>query len=277
MDNEPEVIKERMEETRVSLTDKMETLESTLKETVQNTLSTASHVVENVEETVESVKDSVEESAEAVRDTVASTLESVKETVAGFFDVPGHVRRHPWAMLGGAVVLGFFGGRMLIREKRRRRRPRYEPVGAFAAPGRAPASARAPVPPPPPPAPAAHAPAVEPRAEAPAEEGPSWVGQLAGTFGDELNSLKKLALGATFGVIRDMVRSAAPEPFRDQLTDVINNFTTKAGGEPIEGPLVEPAGPDGFNQRGGGNGQRYEAEMGRPVGPAQGPCQTDLG
>ena len=43
MDQEPDLIKEQMAETRVSLTDKIEKLEDTLKETVQDTLHTATN------------------------------------------------------------------------------------------------------------------------------------------------------------------------------------------------------------------------------------------
>ena len=53
MDQEPDLIKEQMAETRVSLTDKIEKLEDTLKENVETALHTATGTVENVTEKVE--------------------------------------------------------------------------------------------------------------------------------------------------------------------------------------------------------------------------------
>src|SRR5262249_45841309 len=93
MDQEPDVIKEQMAETRVSLTDKIEKLEDSLKETVETTLHTATNTVENVtekvEQTVATVKEAVEGSLEAVTETVQETVESVKEV----FNLRHHVQR----------------------------------------------------------------------------------------------------------------------------------------------------------------------------------------
>jgi ElaB/YqjD/DUF883 family membrane-anchored ribosome-binding protein len=277
MDQEPDLIKERMKETRVSLTDKIETLENTLRDTVQSTLSTASHVVEDVEETAEAVKDSVEESAETVKETVASTLDNVKETVVSAFDISGHVRRHPWVMLGGSVVVGYLGGRLALGRRERRRRDRRRAIRESflsTTPGQPLEGTRRRAPAPP-------APLERPRLpqqseEQPRENGPSWLRQLADTFGGELNALKSLALGATFGVVRDMLVGSVSEPFRTPLADIVNDATTKMGGRVIREPLIEP---EHFHkkQRGGENGKQHEAEMGRPLGTTQGPCQTGLG
>src|SRR5262245_10198406 len=129
MDQEPDLIKEQMAETRVSLTDKIEKLEDTIKGNVESTLQTATGTVENVtekvEETVSTVKEAVEGSVEAVKETVHETVETVKEA----FNLRHHVQRHPWAMLGGAVVVGFLGGRLLGQAQRSRERRRHEREG----------------------------------------------------------------------------------------------------------------------------------------------------
>lgn len=93
MDNESEVIRQEMEETRNSLQDKLETLEQQVKETVQS-------ATEAVTDTVSTVK-------EAVHDTV--------DSVKGAFDLPQQVEKHPWPMFLGAAVVGFLGGRLLYR------------------------------------------------------------------------------------------------------------------------------------------------------------------
>lgn len=91
MAEEPDVIREQIEETRSALTDKLETLEGQVRETVQSAKAT-------VEDTLETVKSSVQ-----------NTVESVKQT----FDLSYQVDRHPWAMTGGSFVVGFLLGNYL--------------------------------------------------------------------------------------------------------------------------------------------------------------------
>src|ERR1700681_3970542 len=86
MDNETEVIKHQMEETRTSLTDKLETLENQVVETVQETTT-------------------------AVADTVENVKEAVQETV----NLRHQVERHPWPMLGLSVATGYLAGRLFNR------------------------------------------------------------------------------------------------------------------------------------------------------------------
>jgi hypothetical protein len=84
MDPQSEVIRDRIEDTRESLTQKLEALEGHVKGTVEN------------------VRAKVEGAVDAVTDTVKSTVAGVKRT----FDIPEHIRRHPLAMVGGAFALG---------------------------------------------------------------------------------------------------------------------------------------------------------------------------
>lgn len=87
MDNELEVIRTQMEETRASLADKLEALET------------------QVLGKVEGATDAVANTVEAVNDTV----ETVKRTL----DVRQHVRDYPWAMVGGATAVGYLLGWIL--------------------------------------------------------------------------------------------------------------------------------------------------------------------
>jgi ElaB/YqjD/DUF883 family membrane-anchored ribosome-binding protein len=261
MDQEPDVIKEQMAETRVSLTDKIEKLEDTLKGTVESTLHTATDTVENVtekvEETVETVKEAVEGSVEAVKETVQETVASVKEA----FNLRHHVQRHPWAMLGGAVVLGFLGGRLLggAQRWRERRRPRDD-EHLFPRPGTA--AAQAPMPT------SAPARTREPERERqPEQQKSSWLSGLGETFGEELSKLKGLALGATFGTLRDMLTASVPDQLKPQLTDVMNNVTSKLGGRVFEGPLFDLNQDEGSKDT-GHDGHWHEAETGTTAGAA---------
>ena len=69
MDDDPEVIRSQMEETRSSLTDKIERLEQTVTDKVQG-----------VADTVESVKGAVRDTVDAVKGTNAKILDTRKTT-----------------------------------------------------------------------------------------------------------------------------------------------------------------------------------------------------
>src|SRR5262245_38479035 len=106
MVDEPEVIREQMNETRTNLTEKIDLLERHLVDTVQGTSAA-------VAETVDSVKESVDETVQAVKESVRETVSSVKET----FDLARQVERRPWTIMAGAVAVGFLGGRLLARSR----------------------------------------------------------------------------------------------------------------------------------------------------------------
>src|SRR5262245_2642415 len=113
MENEtdPEVIRKKMLEKRTALTEKLEALEQGVLGVASSVTNTVESVKEGVEETVEAVKDTVQDTVGAVKETVEETVETAK----GLFDVPGHVERHPWAMLAGSVGVGALLGFLLRR------------------------------------------------------------------------------------------------------------------------------------------------------------------
>ena len=88
MDQEPEVIRQQIDQTRSALTEKLETRENQVRDTVTNAKTT-------VEETIGSVKSTVHE-----------TVATVKRT----FDLPYQVERHPWGMFGGSILVGYLVG-----------------------------------------------------------------------------------------------------------------------------------------------------------------------
>src|SRR5579864_5333035 len=95
MDNEPEVTRAQMQETRTALSEKLETLEHKVVDTVQG----ATHAVH---ETVDHVKEAMHETVENVKDT---------------FNLPLQVKRHPWGMVAGSIALGYLGGYLLFRNR----------------------------------------------------------------------------------------------------------------------------------------------------------------
>jgi ElaB/YqjD/DUF883 family membrane-anchored ribosome-binding protein len=201
MASETEVIRHEMEGTRSALAEKLERLEAHVSEKVQQAGSA-------VAETVESVTDTVEK----VTETVDETVDTVKHT----FDLNWHAEHHPWMLVGGAVVIGFLGTRLLLPGRpphRRAERERQRPTA-----------------PPPPP----------PRTEkTPAEHNG---GGLLSYLGQGVNDLKKLGIGMALGVAREAMAQALPEPVRAPVTQVMNSLTTKLGGEPlgVDAPASEP-------------------------------------
>jgi len=237
MDNETEVILGQMEGTRASLEQKLETLENQVMGTIQEATTTVSETVQQVKDavsdTVETVKDTVEGTVESMKETVDDTVESVKET----FDVRRQVRNHPWLMFGGSLAAGYVASRIMGRYLPRRL-PSWQAGNYYEGPSSMPPPAYYQGPP-------GYAPeAAEPaRAERtpppePPQKRPSLLDNLASALGPEVGKLKGLAIGATLGIVRDLITQSAPPELGTQLADMVNGFTTRLGGEVIHGPVL---------------------------------------
>src|SRR2546423_1567536 len=205
MDNETEVIKQQMEETRESLSDKLGALEQHVMSTVQDT-------TDSVANTVETVKDAVQGTVSSVKETVAETVDTVKEA----FDIPQQVERHPWAMFAGAVLVGYVGGRLLAPP----RRP-YMPESWGQAGYRPPEQLREEAPP-----------------SAPGPSEPSWLEKMGERFEPALDKLKELAINASAGLVGEMIMSSVGPGMKDQVADVIDEVAKALGARP---PNLETA------------------------------------
>jgi len=210
------MIKQQMGQTRTSLTEKLETLENQVLGTVRDTTSTVAQTVHEVSSTV---RDTVRDVRSTLQDTTTSVRATVQETSASFrdaLDVSRQMQEHPWLMLGGSVVAGYVGGRLLDSLERGR------PLGGHLLPA----------------APEQFLPAdseLRERLEAtppPARTGFSFLRALADTFAPELNQLKQFALGAAVGLVRDKLSESVPPQFRNDLTNLMDRVTTKLGGQP---------------------------------------------
>jgi hypothetical protein len=104
MDQEAEMIREQMQETREALTEKLEALEHQVTDTVQTAAT-------SVAETVETVTDTVKSTVETVKESVEGAVASVGETL----NLRLQVQRHPWGMFVGAIAVGFISTRLLER------------------------------------------------------------------------------------------------------------------------------------------------------------------
>jgi len=220
------VIRQQMDETRNSLTEKLETLEQKVVDTVEDTTSA-------VKETVETVKDSIEETVTAVKDTVAETVDTVKEsmregveTVKSWFDVPDLVDRHPWAMMAGSVATGFCLERTFLPAASKAAAHKEETEAESHFPSAK--TARTP-----------HHMNGGRKEHKERHKKASWLHDL----GPEIDKLKGLALGALIGLGREMLLRAAPEHLGQQLAEVVDNITRKLGGQPLPGADLEQLQP----------------------------------
>jgi ElaB/YqjD/DUF883 family membrane-anchored ribosome-binding protein len=205
-----------MEETRAALSEKVEQLEQQVVGTVQDATSA-------VAETVENVKEAVHETVESVKGSVHETVQSVRET----FDLERQVDRHPWLMVGASVAVGYAGGRILGHSTS----PCPGSNGVHLRP---------------------HEEAFTPRSEARFRtdearepEGRDLGRSLSAIFAPELKKLKELAIGVLMGTVRDMVARSVQGEVGSRLTEVLDDLTTKLGGEPSRGPVFPSflAGP----------------------------------
>jgi ElaB/YqjD/DUF883 family membrane-anchored ribosome-binding protein len=225
VDEKPDVIRHEIEETRQSLSEKLETLEGQVKETI-------SSVTGSVEETVEKVKATVSDTVETVKSSVEGTVESVKRT----FDLAYQVDRHPWAMAGCSLLAGVAAGYLLGGPRGRARhrgfgRQRTPSTGAFGSarsfaetPGYQAASAYS-----------------APADNGHEHQGPGFLSQLLAPLAPEIDKIKGTAVAAVMGMVRDSLVRAVPPALAENVRDIMDDLTRKAGGHPIREPIL-PSG-----------------------------------
>jgi len=164
--------------------------------------------LETLEQKVAQSVSAVSETVANVQEKVSESVESVKEAV----DVRLQTDRHPWLMLGGSVLCGFVLGKLLQGENDRPAPHRFTLTPTMPASEQPSANGRS------------H------QAETKTgENGHHWLRQ----FEPELQHLKGLALGVTLGTVREMLTAQVPPHMADQLREIIDAVTQKAGGEPV--------------------------------------------
>jgi ElaB/YqjD/DUF883 family membrane-anchored ribosome-binding protein len=227
MASEPDVtqLHQEIDKTRSDLTEKLQTLEEQVRGTVLNATEkveeTIEQVTSTVQETVEQVKSTVGDTVETAKSAVSDTMENVRQT----FDLEYQVRTRPWTMVCGSLCVGLLAGALVGRQTRGRRfggsasssfrRPAESLAGGASAAERYVSGGRP-------------------------EEGPGFLGQLYHQFEPEINQVKEMAIGYAVGMLRDMIKEAVPA-LRDKVEEVMNSATTKVGGQPVRGPVLQPS------------------------------------
>jgi hypothetical protein len=98
MDDTLEMIRQQMTETKSHLSDKREHWEHQGSDTVQSTGTAVNDTVAAVQKTV---------------DSVTGAVQGAVQSVSNAFDVRRQFDRHPWLVLGGAVVVGYLAYELL--------------------------------------------------------------------------------------------------------------------------------------------------------------------
>jgi len=211
------VIRHRIDETRSALTEKLETLEREVRGTVCDAREAVTGTVETVRDTLNStvfnVRDSVNSTVGTVRETVEDAMCSLKEAL----NLEHQTQAHPWIMLGGSMAAGYVVGCMLPEPGRKHERatlshPAYTHQTGEASAWR------------------------QPQDSAPAQ--PGIMSGLMKQFGPEIDKVKGLAIGAALGLVRDLLKQQVPQNFAANVDELINNVTTKLGGEPVHGSVL---------------------------------------
>jgi len=210
MDNEAEVIKHQMRETRSSLTEKVEALEESLAAKIKDT-------TETVAQTVHSVADVVDQTSNVVSESVAS----VKDAVS----MKRHFDEHPWLFLAGGAALGYLGGCLMGgRSSTESPGQHFGARGYGSQPQQDGRDGRD---------------REEQRREPPQrkeESGPSWLGTLTEAFAPAVSKLEGMALDATTNMVGTMILNAVPEELRKDARDVLNEVTKALGVKPVPMP-----------------------------------------
>jgi ElaB/YqjD/DUF883 family membrane-anchored ribosome-binding protein len=193
MENETEVIKQQMEETRTALSEKLEAVEDLVASTVKET-------TETVTETVAAVTDKVESTVNTVTDTVSDSVESVKQA----FDITGYVEQYPWLSIGAAAAAGYALGCLMESGRGWTGPSGYQATGGTSFAGE---TARA-----------------EPAYQA--GRGPSFLDALAPV----IDKFKGLAIGTAIGLIGDTVVKNLPDNLRSEVSNLIDETTRNLGG-----------------------------------------------
>jgi ElaB/YqjD/DUF883 family membrane-anchored ribosome-binding protein len=252
MDDEPEVIRHQMEEKRTELTEKIKLLEQEVVDKVQDATAAA-------KETVESVKEAVTETVETIKGSVQETVSTVKET----FDIPLQFERHPWAMFGGSVAVGFLGGVLfpgrrgwsewssLHMPESRTGAPAVRGSSGNGHPDGFPHEQRA-----------SYEPVTSAATERPTSGSPvhGLLGSIGSAIEGELGKVKGVAVSLLGAAVRDLLKPALPEPIQERAVEIVDDLTRKLGGEPIRGPLFSACAGGG---REGEEGSHQPQEGGR--------------
>lgn len=217
MENEPELIRDQMQETRTALTEKLDTLQQKVADTVES-------ITTPMTETVQTVQEAVSDTVDSVKETVAGTVDTIKET----FNLTRHVEQHPWPVMLGSVATGFVLGRLLPLPGGRAAAPGADSV--VAGMSRAGKGHNG-----------IHQALERPPQEEEAKEGGMFSG-LAQAFQGELGKLTGLGVSVGVGLLRDLMTQSMQGEIGGRVKEWMDGLTEQLGAKPLAEPLVATEG-----------------------------------
>lgn len=215
MDQKPEVIRERIDATRATLTDKVRTLEQEVRGTVCDVRNGVTDTVDGVRDTVAGVGNAVRSTVDHMRDALQEAGCSLREGL----NLQQQVQAHPWVMVGGSVAAGYFLGSLLPEAgtKHAESSMAGEPAH-FAGPSPLPARQTA-----------------KPRS--------GFLSGLRAQFAPEIQKVRGLAIGTAIGLLRDLLKPEIPRQLASDLDQLVDSVTIKLGGKPVAGPILSSTEP----------------------------------
>jgi len=224
MENDTEVIRQQMADTRQALSAKVEAVESLVASAVKETTESVTQTVENVTQTVENVthavEDTVSNTAAVLSNTVESTVNTVSDSVQSVkkaLDVTAYVEQYPWLVMGGSVAVGYALGSMLPSTGSNGHTAKLGDMGSsFRDAATTTTATRA----------ASPAPA---RAEEHTES--SFLSFLSSpTWKPVIDRLRGLAVGSAAGLVTEMVMDLVPASMKQEVSRALDETTQALGG-----------------------------------------------
>lgn len=213
MENEPELIRDQMQETRTALTEKLDTLQQKVADTVDS-------ITTPVAETVQTVKDAVADTVESVKESVSGTFESVKDT----FNLAHQVERHPWPMMIGSIAAGFALGQLLPIPMRRTSSQEKSSDSGAASRNQSGTGFNG----------------MHQTSGSHGEQSskPGLFGGLGSAIQQELDKVKGLGVSVGVGLLRDLMTQSMQGEFGGRVREWMDDLTSKLGGQPFKESVV---------------------------------------
>ncbi len=115
---EPEVSRKGVAEGPASLGDKLETLGQGIKAAWQSASAAIVDTEKDVEDGLETMVGEIEGAASETAHALGGAARETAHALGWAFDLPAHARRHPWLLVGGAVLLGLLVGKLVGGRRR---------------------------------------------------------------------------------------------------------------------------------------------------------------
>ena len=215
MENDTEVIRQQMADTRNALSEKVEAVEELVSSAVKETAHAVTKTVETVTNSVENTVNTVSDSVESVKEALSDSVESVKEA----FNVSACVEKYPWGAMAGSVALGYTLGLLLTPPKGGSTGTSTGTWGAYAA-----------------------SPPASTGETAPASSATSSSGSFLSSWAPIIEKVKGLAIGSAAGLLGEMAMNMVPDNLKSEVSRLIDDTTRNLGGTIVRHDHGDSAG-----------------------------------